>query len=419
MKNPSIIEERINKIADKIAKIITTIPHPKSFPKGKGLETPLLWRGVGVRLFQKSLSFLLILSFVTSWSYSLLPGLEKYSPEVKKAEATGSPWQIRQEINIIDGYLEATTGNYATSSGIVYLDKTKYSGTVTYYFEVVASTTVGISGDVYLRSTSGVTYATASYDTSATSPTLWRSSSFTPPSSATDLVAVIDNESGATKSIKAARIVIIQYFPDTAGSAATSTQTQIEIGNEETGKTNTSNSALNFPKYWTYSSSKWDGTQTSYVEVTYKNGAQLASSTTYNVSATTTTTQYTYVGSTGVSYVTIEAWGPGGGGDGVTSAATIGGGGGGGGAYVRSTTTVAAGSSNHIGVGRGGAEGSATTASSTYLGADGFVARAAGGTGADSTTGAAGGTVANSTGQVAYAGGSGGTGEGTVDTGAG
>ncbi|MEK7062469.1 MAG: hypothetical protein AAB961_01745 [Patescibacteria group bacterium] len=91
MKKQNIIEERINKIADKIAKIITTIPHPKSFPKGKGLETPLLWRGVGVRLFQKSLSFLLILSFVTSWSYGLLPGAEKYSPEVKKVEATSSP----------------------------------------------------------------------------------------------------------------------------------------------------------------------------------------------------------------------------------------------------------------------------------------------------------------------------------------
>ncbi|MEK7065688.1 MAG: hypothetical protein AAB961_01735, partial [Patescibacteria group bacterium] len=414
MKKQNIIEERINKIADKIAKIITTIPHPKSFPKGKGLETPLLWRGVGVRLFQKSLSFLLILSFVTSWSYGLLPGAEKYSPEVKKAEATGSPWQIRQEINIVDGYLEATTGNYATSSAIVQMDTTKYSGTATYYFEVVASTSVSLASNVYLKTVAGATIATVAIPAGTTNPTLLpvTRAAFTPTAGATEYVVVIGNESGATKSIKAARIIIIQNFPDTAGSAATSTQTQIEIGNEETGKTNTSNSALSFPKYWAYDADKWDGTLTAYAEVTYQN-TQTSSSTTYhNRDATTTTQSATYIASPGVSYVQVEAWGGGGGGGCV---GTDGGSGGGGGGYAKSILAISAGTSKALSIGRGGTgDQAAEPAASTY---DSTVVVGAAGVGGSNGTIGTGGTA--NTGQTTANGGNGGDGHSSDGSGAG
>jgi uncharacterized protein (UPF0333 family) len=344
------------------------------------------------KIIIKATAHLLVLAFISAYVYALIPGLEMLSPEVKIAEAA-SAWKIRQEINIVDGYMSAAASAYATSSAIVNLDKTKYSGTVTFYFEVLASTTAGISGDVYLRTTAGATVATASYDTSATSPTLWRSNAFT-PNGAADYVAVIDNEAGATKSIKAARIIVLQDFADNANSAATSTQTQIEIGNQELGKTNTANSALSFPKYWKYDSTKWDGTLTAYAEVSYQN-TQVASSTTYNIlTATTTTRSATYIASPGVSYIQIEAWGGGGGGGcRATDGAAAGG-------------EIAAGTSKALSIGRGGTgDNAAAPAASTYGGTE--VVAAAGASGIDGTIGA-GGTIANSTGQVEFAGGNGG-----------
>lgn len=40
-------------------------------------------RGAGVRFFQKLVSFLLIFSFVTSWSYGLLPRMGRYFLNVR------------------------------------------------------------------------------------------------------------------------------------------------------------------------------------------------------------------------------------------------------------------------------------------------------------------------------------------------
>jgi len=54
-------------------------------------------------------------------------------------EALAATADIRQEINILDSYLVATANTVATSSEVVLFDSTKYSGTPTYYFEIVAS----------------------------------------------------------------------------------------------------------------------------------------------------------------------------------------------------------------------------------------------------------------------------------------
>ena len=309
---------------------------------------------------------------------------------------------IRQEINIIDGYMSAADGLYATSSAIVELNPSKYSGTVSYHFEVVASTTLSISSNVYLKTKAGATVATVPIPPGTTNPTLIRTSSpFTPTSGATEYVAVIGNESGATKSIKAARIIILQNFAGDANSSATSTQTQIEIGNQETGKSNTTTGTLSFPKYWSYNSSNWDGTLTAYAEVTYQLNSQIASSTTYSVAGSNTYIEYP-----GTSYIQIEAWG-GGAGGGVTNA---GGGGGGGGGYARSTTT-ATGVNHTIEVGAAGTvDQDAGAGNSTF---DALVI-ADGGNGTNDELASTGGT--SNTGQVTADGGGGGAANTSPDT---
>lgn len=324
-----------------------------------------------------------------------------------------APTKLRQEVNITDQYVYAPSGSYATSSAVIGITDNNYTSP-TYYFEVVASTTSATNATVKLvNATSSATVASVTVN--GTSYTRYRSSAFIPNASTTvEYQVVLGNES-VGKGIVAARVVVLQ-----SNTTISNTETQIEIGSATTSASNTTTLPLTQPKYWYYDSAVWDASPTFYAEVSYKSNP-VASSTTYNVSATTTPTFYTYTASAGVGYVVGEAWGGGGGGDGVSSAATIGGGGGGGGTYARATTTVAAGSTNRIGVGRGGAEGTARadTASTTLTTASGLVLAAQGGEGATSGTGAATSTLAASIGGVIYAGGSGGDGETTADTGGG
>lgn len=367
--------------------------------------------------FKKACFFVFILFLTTAWTYGAIPVVQDFSPPVNRALAANA-WSMRQEINIIDGYLGAATGVYATSSAIINLDKTKYSGTATFYFEVVASTSASIASNVYLKTTEGATLATVSIPTGTTNPTLIRSSPFV-PNGASDLVAVIGNESGATKSIKAARIIVLQSFAGDANSAATSTQTQIEIGNKETGKSNTSSSALSNPKYWTYTSDKWDGNLTFYAEATYQN-TQTSSSTVFTT-ATTSDRTISVPTTAGISYITVEAWGAGGGG----SIGNAGGGGGGGGAYARSIFATTTGSTNTLFIPRGGITDTAASAGdATFNYFSGCTAAtcviADGGTGTNGNTAGTGGTTGNSIGNVTEsAGGGGGLGHTTSDVGGG
>jgi len=351
---------------------------------------------------KKIIGFFLIFTLIAS--SVILPYPEK---------AHAATTTIRQEINIIDAVVSAS-GDH---SAIIQLDTTKYTN-ATYYFETVASVSAGTLTVALERFGTGTQDATISV--TATSPTRQRSTAFTPPAAA-QTEYNINLSGGTTPQVKAARIIIIQSADPIA-----STQSQIEIGNEETGKNDTTTQPLANPKYWRYMSGNWDGSPTMYAEVSYKlAGTFTASSTLYSASATTTTTHFSYKGSPGVVYVQVEAWGGGGGGDGATSAATLGGGGGGGGAYSRATTSITYGSTAILGVGRGGAEGvnsgATAPASSTFTGVTGYIVRAAPGSGATSGTGAAGGVITSPStiGSVVFAGGNGGAGETTVDTGGG
>src|SRR5205814_4698856 len=125
----------------------------------------------------------------------------------------------------------------------------------------------------------------ASVTVNGTSYARYRSTSFTAPGVATDYQVTLGNEA-VGKGILAARIVILQ----SAGSI-TSTETQIEIGNNETyAPATTATTSLASPKYGLYDSSKWDGSPTVYGEVTYNTIIGVASSTTYSTAGTYTVT---------------------------------------------------------------------------------------------------------------------------------
>lgn len=372
-----------------------------------------------LRLSKITVVFLtLILSVIGGVSYLLL-FQTKQAPiqtETEPKNLGAANTRVRQEINITDAYFYTPASTFATSSEIVAVTDSNYTAP-TYYFEAIASSTSGTTGTIKLvNATSSAVVATLTL-ASGNAYTRYRSTAFVPNSSSTVEYKVVLGNEAVGKGLVASRIIVLQ---NSGAGDLEKTETQIEIGSATTSASNTTSLPLQDPKYWSYNSSKWDASPTFYVEATYKTNP-VASSTTYSVSATSTPTFHTYIGSAGVGYVVGEAWGGGGGGDGATSGATIGGGGGGGGTYARATTTVAAGSSNRIGVGQGGAEGvvKAVTASSTLTTAAGLVLAAEGGEGATTASGAATSTLASSVGGVITAGGSGGNGETTTDTGGG
>ncbi len=309
--------------------------------------------------------------------------------------------KIRQEINIIDGYLGSASGVYATSSAIVQIDTTKYTG-ATYYFEVVASTTSAVSSNIYLKNaTTFATVATISNFSNSNTYTRYRSSSFTPTTGANDYVVVIGNEA-VQKGAVVARVVILQ---DSA--TISSTQTQIEIGNKET-YTTTSTSTFAAPKYWYYDSTKWEGSPSFYAEVTYARtidiSSTVASSTTYSTAGT-----YTVVTPTGTASTSIQLWGGGGGGGAASTNTSGSGSGGAGGTYAKKTIVGLSGSKTLV-IGAAGIGGVSTVnggqgATSTW---DTNIVVAGGGMGGLINSGVGGtGLTTGSTGDIVSAGGNG------------
>lgn len=171
---------------------------------------------------------------------------------------------IRQEINILDSILSAASGNSATSNEIVQLDTTKYTNP-TYYFEIVADTSISLATSVTLSGATDGTLATCTVPLLTTSFTRIRSSSFTPTTATQDCTVVIANTVGATKNVKSAKIIVVDNPTNLL-----QTETQIEIGNSEAAKSNTAILPLNSPKFWTYTAANWNGIKTFNAEVVSK-----------------------------------------------------------------------------------------------------------------------------------------------------
>jgi YD repeat-containing protein len=303
---------------------------------------------------------------------------------------------IRHEINILDSVLSAPSSSPADSNEIVQLDTTKY-GSPTYYYEVLANASTTCTYTALLRR-KGSTTDDASISVSATSTyTLFRSSAFSVPTGQTEYIARISTETGCTKNLRSARIVVIDTNPILS-------ETQIEIGNNE-AFTPTTPSPLSNPKYWKYTAANWIGSRQFYAEAVYVAGSGTGSQT--------FTTNGTFTAPYGITSVIGEAWGGGATGSQGPTQAARGGGGGGGGAYAkRNAIGVTSGNTYSVAVAAtvpGGA-GIQANGNQSYFNGDSLVVGAAGGLVVNnSSAGGAGGSANSSAGDIVFAGGAGGT----------
>jgi hypothetical protein len=350
------------------------------------------------------LSDVLVSLLIISIVYSGFPIDYLFKTNFAPERANAASAQIRQEINILDNVLTAATSNVATSSEIINVDPTKYSGTSTFYFEVVVKGSTSFTNTITLRRSGGsADDCTLSGISLTTSYQLFRSSACTMPSTATDYVVRVSSSGSGSTDVKAGRVIVLQNFADVSTNA-TSTQTQIEIGSNTLATSSTLTTPLNSPKYWTYSSSKWDGSLGVYAEVTYK-GTPILGATTTDTFSTAGSTSWTAGSLT--TYADVACWGAGG--AGFTGDANGGGGGGGGGAFASSTLSITPSTTYSITIGAGGTPGGSNGGNSTFN--TSTIIAEGGKNGTTVTTGVgSGGLTTNSTGTTKRSGGNGGQG---------
>ena len=175
--------------------------------------------------------------------------------------------KIRQEINI---QTDNTTSSASVTwtQQIVQLDTTKYSGTPTYYLEVLASAIGDGASTISLRrngtTTDDVTVAIPTVNT------LFRSTAFTPPAGATEYVLRLDIVTLTNNTIKLARIIVLQNE-----NAITATETQLELGRVWLGISLTNTAVADLPgKFWKYTAANWDGTKTFFAEICWQTSAK-------------------------------------------------------------------------------------------------------------------------------------------------
>jgi hypothetical protein len=171
--------------------------------------------------------------------------------------------KIRQEINMLNATITATSVSF------VVFNRASYSNSVTYSFEIVGKVTSGTSTITCQRNGTSTNDATVSLtETSFTRKRV----TLTPPIGITRYRVGISGGTGP--QIIAARILV---FQDSTSESLYYTETQIEIGNQET-QTSATAVPLTAPKYWYYDSSKWDSDLQFFAEVVGKRDTSTASS---------------------------------------------------------------------------------------------------------------------------------------------
>lgn len=321
---------------------------------------------------------------------------------------------IRQEVNITDGYLFSPSGAYATSSAVVGITDGAYTNP-TYYFEAVASTTGATTATISLvNATSSKIVATITMTGGQTSYARLRSTAFMPNASSTVEYRVVVNNEAVGKGLIASRIVVLQ---DT--STLSQTETQIEIGAEQT-YTGNATSTLSAPKYWYYDSTHWDATTTVTAEVTYNVLSGVTSATSFTTAGWNNATQ-----GFGTASTSVQLWGGGGAGGGATLD-NNGGGGGAGGQYASSTLYALCGYGCYngadfalvVGATTAGGTGNGTAGTDSTWALTSVVAKGgAGGTGNNGAGGS--GSTTSCVGDFCFAGGNGASGVLSTNSGAG
>jgi len=182
--------------------------------------------------------------------------------------------QLRHEINFQDGLITSVGSGDSDGKGIALVDLGQFNGTLTVYLEVLAKNTSATTDATAKWKDGTGTLGSVTVTKNTSAYTRFRSTAITVSGSHDSWIAIGTTGNAGDAIIKAARIIIIQN-----ASSLTSCETQIEIGNQETGKTNTTAAALTNPKYWKYDASKWDGTITAYVEVSWSNASSMDTTT--------------------------------------------------------------------------------------------------------------------------------------------
>ncbi|MBU0975258.1 hypothetical protein KJ918_00510, partial [Patescibacteria group bacterium] len=178
---------------------------------------------------------------------------------------------IEQQINIIDQEYETTSATYVptdNSLGIIHWDGSKYSGE-TVYFEVVHKMNINTARNFYtaLYTSSGSVVPGSeitNYDYEGGNWTIRRSTALT-LSDGVDYTIRVHTQDGQAGTIKAARLIIQQ----TDSTKITDTESQIEVGNSQTGFTNTSYSSLDDEKKYMYDQGQFNPTVESTGDVTF------------------------------------------------------------------------------------------------------------------------------------------------------
>lgn len=167
--------------------------------------------------------------------------------------------KIRHEINM-SGQAYSNTSN-AQCLEMVYVDPTKYNGTLTWYLEAVGNVASGNTGTISLCDSSWNVIQSLTF--TETDVTIKRVLISSPPSAA----SLLRLKSDLMAYHGEVRIVIIQ---DTGEDPLTNSETQIDIGGYFSTKSNGDQANAAIPKYWTYNSGSWDGTVSIYFEAVVK-----------------------------------------------------------------------------------------------------------------------------------------------------
>lgn len=174
--------------------------------------------------------------------------------------------KIRQEINIVCASVSGT--GTVTANAIVALDTTQYSGSPAYYFEAVFNGAASNTGTIKLRDLTGSSNIASLAGATSATYTIARVA-FTPTAGAREYTLQIVGDGTRTQTVHSARIIVLQ---DEA--VITQTETQIEVGNQVTGLTNTAAADITNPKFWKYNSANFDGTKTFFAEAVWTTSAK-------------------------------------------------------------------------------------------------------------------------------------------------
>ena len=202
---------------------------------------------------------------------------------------------IEQQINIIDQNFPTTSTTDTptdNSLGLVNFDSANYSGDTVYFEAVIVCGSCSggnaqASATLYTSGGSAIT----TVSTTASSWTRVRSASVSLSAGNYTVRLKLDATSG-TARIVAARLIIAQ----SDATNITNTQTQIEVGNNETITTDTTVVVLTDKKLWLYTSGSYDGTVTTTFGATVWRG-----NGNYTASACLYTTGGTEVGCVGAN----------------------------------------------------------------------------------------------------------------------